>query len=277
MDWWQAIILGIVEGITEYLPVSSTGHLILLQRGMGISASPASDAYAIFIQAGAIVAILGVYAKRVKYMCSGLMGQDNEGLALAMRLVVAFLPAAIVGLLIEHWIKSYLFGLVPITVAWAVGGAVILVVVAIRRRRGQQPDQGFSISELTWQGALIIGLIQCVAMWPGTSRSLVTILGGVLVGMSLPAAVEFSFLLGAVTLTAATAYEGVKQGPAMFQAYGAVDLVLGFLFAWLAATLAVKWMIGYLNTHSMAIFGYYRIALAILVAALLMTGVLSAV
>src|SRR5205807_10290158 len=121
MEWWQAIVLGVVEGVTEYLPISSTGHLLLAQRAMGIEESEAADAYAICIQAGAILAVLGLYARRVSEMCLGLVGRHREGLQLFLKLFVAFLPAAVVGLLLAKTIKKELFGLWPVVGAWFVG------------------------------------------------------------------------------------------------------------------------------------------------------------
>ena len=281
MHWWQAIILGIVEGLTEYLPVSSTGHLILAEHIMGMDptagARKAADAYAIFIQAGAILAVLGLYYRRVKQMILGLFGKDGQGLRMATCVIVAFLPAAIIGLGIEHWLKRHLFKPWPIVFAWGVGGVVILAVAWWRKHndKGEKSTPGFTIVDLTWKGALIIGFAQCLAMWPGTSRSLVTIVAGVLVGMSLSAAVEFSFLLGVATLGAATCYEGLKQRHVMLAHYTPSEMAIGFVFAWIAAVISVKWMVSYLNKHGLAIFGYYRVALAAVVAALILTGVLN--
>lgn len=274
MEWWHAIILGLVEGLTEYLPVSSTGHLLLTQRLLGISSSVSADAFAICIQLGAILAVLGLYYRRVSQMTLGVLGRDPEGLRLSIQVLVAFLPAVVIGLLLEKPIKRYLFGgdelgLWPIVAAWFVGGIAILAVGAWMRRKG---TTGLTLSELTVRAAVVIGLIQCIAMWPGVSRSLVTILGGVLVGLSLPAAVEFSFLLGLLTLTAATAYDGLKYGREMLESFGPLPLLLGLLAAWASAVLAVKWMVGYLNRHGLAIFGYYRILLALVIAGLILAG-----
>jgi len=179
MTWWESLILGVVEGLTEYLPVSSTGHLLLVQRLIGIESSTAADAFAITIQGGAIVAVLGLYFSRVKQMACGVLGKDREGFVLARNILVAFMPAAIVGLLLEKHIRRFLFAgdewdLWPTVIAWFVGGVAILLTAYYRRNRTAEGKQGFELTELTVKMALIIGLAQCVAMWPGTSRSLVT-------------------------------------------------------------------------------------------------------
>jgi undecaprenyl-diphosphatase len=278
MDWWKALILGVVEGLTEYLPVSSTGHLLLTQRALGIPQSESADAFAICIQVGAIVAVLGLYFSRVRQMVLGVVGRDAQGLQMATNVIAAFLPAAIIGLLLEKPIKKYLFGgeawgLWPIVAAWFFGGVAILVVSWWQASRQTKTHQaGLSLESLTWKMAIVVGLIQCIAMWPGVSRSLVTIVGGVIVGLSLPAAVEFSFLLGLLTLTAATVYDGLKYGEEMVQSFGPLALFFGFLGAWISAVLAVKWMVAYLKSHGMQIFGYYRIALAIVVTVLIFAG-----
>lgn len=269
MEWWQALILGIVEGLTEYLPVSSTGHLLVTQRLLGIEASTAAGAFAICIQAGAIVAVLGLYANRVGQMARGIVGKNTDGLRLAINLTVAFIPAAIAGLLLEEPIKKYLFGgeewgLWPVVAAWFVGGVAILAV-AWHKRKHPSPAGGMALEDLTWRLALLIGAAQCLAMWPGVSRSLVTIVGGLLIGLRLSSAVEFSFLLGVLTLGAATSYDGLKHGAMMLEAFGPGALLLGFLGAWVSAVLAVKWMVSYLNRHGMEIFGYYRIGIALAV------------
>lgn len=280
----QATVLGIVEGLTEYLPVSSTGHLLLTERILGIGADPhatpeqnrrtkeASDAYTIVIQIGAIIAVLGLYFRRVWQMLAGLVGKDEEGRRLLINIIAGFLPAAVIGLLFNKLIKSYLFGSWPVIVAWFVGGVAILVVS--RRNRNRERGGGLPLADLTWRMALIIGFAQCIAMWPGVSRSLVTIVGGLLVGLSLSSAVEFSFLLGLVTLTAATGYDTLKHGQIMLQTFDALSLAVGILFAFAAAVLSVKWMVGYLNRHGLAIFGYYRVGLALVAGVMLLSGTL---
>lgn len=266
MDLLQALILGLVEGITEYLPVSSTGHLLIAQRLLGIEQGEAANGYAIAIQGGAILAVLGTYRKRVAGMVGGLMGRDAAGLNLALCILAAFMPAAILGLLFDDAIEAQLFGVKPVIAAWVVGGVLILALTRwVERRR-----EGLDLAHLGWRAAILIGLIQAVAMWPGTSRSLVTILGGLAVGLSLAAAVEFAFLLGVLTLTAATAYTIVKSGDGMLGSYGWPALLTGFLAAWISAALAVKWMVAWLNRHGLALFAWWRFAAAGLAAWLLL-------
>ncbi len=279
MEWWHAIILGIVEGLTEYLPVSSTGHLLVTQQLLGIGvadeqAKTAADAYAICIQAGAIVAVLWLYFGRVKQATLGVVGRSEPGRRLTLNLLAGFVPAAVIGLAFNDMIKDQLFGVWPIIAAWFVGGLAILIVVYRRRAHGETPRSGMDLDSLTWKLALIIGFAQCLAMWPGVSRSLITIVGGVLVGLSLPAAVEFSFLLGLITLGAATCYDATKHGELMLKTYEPLSLALGLLFAFISAVLAVKWMVAYLNNHSMAVFGWYRVAIAVIVAALVLAEVI---
>ena len=273
MSMVQAAVLGVVEGVTEYLPVSSTGHLLLTQRVMGIGQTPetseAAEAYAVCIQLGAILAVVGLYFRRVRQMAEGVFGRNPEGLKLGINVVTAFLPAAVIGLAFEKTIKHHLFGPWPIVGAWFVGGIVILIVdrwvISPRRRDGR----GGSLADITWKMAVGIGLVQCLAMWPGTSRSLATILGGLFAGLSLGAAVEFSFLLGLVTLSAATVHDAAKYGVGMIHAYGWLAPTVGLITATISAALAVKWMVAYLQKHPMAVFGYYRILLAIGVASAL--------
>jgi undecaprenyl-diphosphatase len=277
----QAIVLGAVEGMTEYLPVSSTGHLLVVQSLMGLDktdsdakgdaedAKTAADAYAICIQAGAIIAVLGLYNGRVMQMVYGILGKDMEGLRMAFITGVAFLPAAIIGVAFDDSIKAYLFGMWPVVAAWLVGGLAILAVTWWKRESRERITTGKSLEQLNIRMGLVIGLMQCIAMWPGVSRSLITIVGGVLVGLSLPAAVEFSFLLGLVTLGAATSYDALKHGGLMLQTFDVLSLGMGLIAAFIFAVLSIKWMVAYLNRHSLAIFGYYRVLVAMVVAVLI--------
>ena len=277
MNWYEAMVLGLVEGLTEYLPVSSTGHLILTQRALGIAQSEAADAYAICIQAGAIVAVLGLYWQRVVQMARGALRRDAEGRTLLVNIVAAFVPAAVIGLLFEERIDSLLGSLWYTVAAWLVGGVAILLV-SWRRRNGAGQTPGKELHQLTWRFALIIGFAQCIAMWPGVSRSLVTIVGGVLIGLRLTAAVEFSFLLGVVTLGAASAYKGMKHFDVLMDngGQGPIPLLIGFFFAFISAAIAIKWMVAYLKKHNLAIFGWYRVAVAAIVAMLIVAKVLHA-
>lgn len=314
MNWWQSLVLGVIEGITEYLPVSSTGHLIVAQRFMGIGtdADPfkavleneAANCFAICVQGGAIAAVAGLYWPRVRQMILGLLGRDKEGLHLVLALLCGFLPAAVIGLLANDWIEAKLFHFKWVALAWFVGGIAILAVDRWMKRGGG--SQGVDLARITLQMALLVGLAQCVAMWPGTSRSLMTILGGLLVGLRLGAAVEFSFLLGLVTLGAATAKKAVwpvdlaekwagipgyeaqaalhevaakydaKFGGAMlmWDTYGLLPLLVGLVAATVSAAVAVKWMVGYLNRRGLGIFGWYRILIGIAAAGMIATNFL---
>jgi undecaprenyl-diphosphatase len=286
MSLGQAIVLGVVEGVTEYLPVSSTGHLLLAEHAMGMDGSgskpspersdakDAVDAYTICIQAGAIIAVLWLYFPRIRRMLRGVMGKDPGGFSMLLNIVVAFLPAAVIGLLFNRLIKSYLFGPWPVVAALFVGGLAIFVLERWREARGARGEKGLPLDRLTWVAALIIGFAQCLAMWPGVSRSLATIAGGVLVGLSMSAAVEFSFLLGMVTLGAATGYDALKHGKVMLQSFDGLSMTVGLAVAFISAVVSVKWLVAYLNRHGLAVFGYYRIALALLVAALIVWKVL---
>jgi undecaprenyl-diphosphatase len=255
MEWWQSIVLGLVEGVTEYLPISSTGHLILAERAIGLGDDEASRTYTICIQAGAIAAVLGIYLPRIGAM---LLGTER---ALFGKIVLAFLPAALLGVATEKWIDAHLFGLWPVVGAWFVGGAAILLF-ASRLRGGDR-----TIGAIDGRTALAIGLCQCLALWPGTSRSLVTIGGGLLLGLSMSAAVEFSMLLGLLTLSAATFWKGMHHGHAMLEHYGLSAIASGFLVAAVAAWISVKWMIAWLQSRGLGLFGGYRVILALAVAA----------
>lgn len=267
MDLWQALILGLVEGVTEYLPVSSTGHLLVAQRLLGIEPSEAANAYAIAIQAGAIAAVLGLYRARVGQMLRGLVGRDRAGVKLLGALGVAFLPAAILGIALDESIEAALFGPWPIIGAWIAGGILILAVARRLPRQG-----GLPIESIGPRVAFLVGCAQCIAMWPGVSRSLATILGGLAVGLSMAAAVEFSFLLGLITLGAATAYKTVGSGAIMVQAYGPLPLAVGFLAACLFAVVAVRWMVSWLQSRGLELFGWWRLVVAGAATALILVG-----
>ena len=274
MTTWKAIVLGAVEGITEYLPISSTGHLIVTQRILGIgdtsATKDAADSYAIAIQFGAILAVLVLYRRRILTILQGLFGRDADGRSLFVSLFIAFVPAVIVGVLFEKSIKENLLGTGPVIAAWIVGGIVLLVLAP--RIKPDRP--GLSITAIGPRQALVIGVAQVLAMWPGTSRSLVTILAALFVGMTLAAAVEFSFLLGLMTLGAATIYETGKNGSTMIDAYGWVDPLVGLVVAFVFAVAAVRWMVTWLQTRSLAVFGWERLVVAVVTIGLIATNVI---
>ncbi len=269
----KAVVLGLVEGATEYLPVSSTGHLLVTERILEVGQSPAeksvTDTYTVVIQIGAIVAVLGIFRKRFKLMLDGVLHADAGGRSLLRSLVVAFVPAAIIGKLFGDPIKEHLLRPWPVVGAWIVGGIVILAFGANRNRFRARID---SLQAIPPTAALAIGAAQTVALWPGTSRSFVTILAALALGCSMTVAVEFSFLLGFVTLSAATALELAQNGSEMVDHFGILNPVVGIAVAGVAAFASVRWMITYLERHSLTIFGWDRIALGLGVGVLLVTG-----
>lgn len=264
----EAIVLGVVEGITEYLPVSSTGHLLVVGEllGIGHGAEQALDTFSIAIQFGAILAVLVLYRSRVTSVARGLVGRDESGLAVASRVALAFVPAAAVGLVAGDALKDALFGPVPVTIAWAIGGVFLLLW---RPRAGR-----LSLEEMPHRAALVIGVAQVAALWPGVSRSLVTLVAALAVGLTLVAAVEFSFLLGMVTLSAATVLDLTRNGADLVDAYGIVAPAIGLVTAFVTAVVAITWMVSWLETRSLRIFGWWRLVVAGVATCLLVAGVL---
>ena len=270
----QAIILGLVEGLTEYLPVSSTGHLLVTNELLGLNETAASEAaietYAICIQVGAIIAVLFLYQERIRQMIDGLLGRSEEGRRILIAVIIAFTFTAIIGLSLQDIIRERFFGVGPIAGAWLVGGIGILIL----SRTGWFDRTTKELGSLTWQNAVVIGLIQAIAIWPGVSRSMITIIGAVLIGLSLRAAVEFSFLLGLITLTAATALEGLQGGAELIDTFGITTPLIGLVVAFASAMGAVKWMVSWLNDKGFEVFGWYRVAIGILAFILLAAGVI---
>jgi len=291
----QAAVLGVVEGITEYLPVSSTGHLILTAWLLGLDRDPATkqavDAFTIIIQGGAILAVLGLYRRRVLSMLRGLAGRDPAGRRLLVNLFIAFLPAAVLGVLLDDLIEAHLFRPVPVLAALGLGGVLLLVLGGwLRRARHERTDAAMdgaadgaggdpsldrrSIESISWRRALLIGLMQPIAMWPGTSRSMMTIVGGMVTGLRPKDAAEFSFLLGLPTLGGACLYKVAKSvsrheaglGGFIDDLGGVAPVAVGILVAMLSAAVAVKWLVAYLAKHGMALFGWWRIALCVVMA-----------
>lgn len=265
LSLFQAIVLGFVEGATEYLPVSSTGHLLIVEHLMGMDGDErqkeSANSLAICIQAGAILAVLVLYFRRIRQIVLGMLGRDADGLRLLINLCVAFLPAAVIGLLAKDWIKEHLFGVMPVAAALFVGG--VLILIQARGKISKDATIGKSILDMSWKDAIFVGILQCVAFWPGFSRSLATILGCRLAKLHMAAAVEFSFLLGLLTLSAATAYEGLKHGKEMIADYGMAMPTVALVTAFVAAVVSVRFMVGSLAKYGLTPFGYYRIVLAI--------------
>ena len=266
----KAIVLGAVEGITEYLPVSSTGHLLVTQRLFDLGTGQgkvAADTYAVAIQVGAILAVVALYRRRLGQLVLGLFGRDADGRRLLIRLVVAFLPAAAIGGALNHTIKDHLFGPWPVVGAWAVGGAFLLL-----RKPGMFAERGLAITDISVRSAAIIGFAQALALWPGVSRSLVTIVAALALGCTMAAAVEFSFLLGLATLTAATILDLGKDGRTLIDDYGWRTPLLGTLVAFATAVVAVRWLVTYLRTRPLTHFGWYRLAIAAVTVGLIWHG-----
>ena len=272
----QAAVLGVVEGLTEYLPVSSTGHLILVNHAMGLSRFtdpahplrsglekvPAVDAFNIVIQLGAILAVLGLYRKRVGQMLLGLVGRDPAGRRLVANLLIAFLPAAVVGVTLHHWITEYLFNPVSVIAALAVGGVLMIVIEHYFWRRRRDVPRITDVAQTRYWQALVIGLAQVLAMWPGTSRSMITILAALVVGLDMVTAAEFSFLLALPTLGAATVYEGARNWHVLAGSAGMDGVLIGLVVSGVVAALAIKGFVRWLTGHGLMPFGVYRLALA---------------
>jgi len=294
MEIWHAIILGLVEGITEYLPISSTGHLIIVSALLGLDAEgvkSSADAFSIVIQGGAILAVLGLYWSRIVQMILGLLGKSPEGRRLAFNLIIAFLPAAVFGVLLNDLIKEHLFSTWPVLAALALGGVWMIWLGRGKKHHVSIEEGGphdskapqMTIDAITWRTALGIGIFQVFAMWPGTSRSMMTIAGGTLLGLKPKDAAEFSFLLGLPTLGGACVYtfgknwmESREAGTeTMIEQLGFAPTLVGIAVATVSAAFAIKWLVSFLNRHGLGVFGWYRIALAIVLGALIAGGVVT--
>ncbi len=283
----DAIILGVIEGITEFLPISSTGHLIIATtflkldgetpltaadgqplwfkkpspkhpEGEPLTLKLAADTYSVVIQFGAIAAVAGLYWRQIRSMMLGLLGRDAAGLRLLRNIIIAFIPAAVIGLALSGWIDKHLFSIGAVVTA-QISGAV-LMFAAERWRKTHASTR--PISELTSRNALGIGALQCAALWPGTSRSMTTIVGGYFAGLDPRKAAEFSFLLGFVTLTAATIYKSYRSGAAMIEVFGWPHVLLGCVVAAVTAAVSIRFLIHYLTRHGLGLFAVYRLVTA---------------
>ncbi len=249
MSYIQAIIIAIIEGLTEFLPVSSTGHMILADSLMAIQDKEFAKTFEIVIQLGAIMAVLLIYIKRF-----------FVGLDIYMKLFVAFLPTGIIGLLAYKTIKHYLFNPFTVSISLIVGGVVLIL---LDKWSEQKKSEYKEIEDITYKGAVKIGLIQCVSMIPGVSRAAATIFGGVFSGFDRKQAAEFSFLLAIPTMFAASGYDLLKEKDNI-HSDDITILLLGAFVAFLVAIVAVKGFIAFLNKYGFKHFGYYRIVLGVL-------------
>ena len=254
---WIAVILGIVEGLTEFLPISSTGHLIIAGHLLGFTGS-AAETFEIVIQLGAILAVVWEYRRHLAQVVAGVLrpSPDPLSFALARNLVLAFLPAAVAGFLLHGVIRDYLFG--PITVAWAliVGGFVMLGVEAMQSKT--EGGRVGSIMQISWGKALAVGCAQTLALFPGVSRAGATIIGGMLSGLDRRTATEFSFYLAIPTMFAATGYDLLKSWGSL-SADMMIPFAIGFALAFVSALVAVRSFIRFISHHDFRPFAWYRI------------------
>lgn len=250
-----ATILGIIEGLTEFLPISSTGHLNLASHFLSLE-GPGIAAFNIVIQLGAILAVVVHYRALLLRHVNGIVARKSESVALATGIVVAFLPLSVVGLLFHKAIKTHLEGPTPIAIALIVGGVVMLAATLYRRGRGAASEEG--LEKVTRGRALLIGLGQCFAVFPGASRSMTTIVAGELSGLGTATAAEFSFLLSIPTIAAATLYEGWKERHVLAEV-GALNIGIGFTVSFFVAWAVIAGFLKYLKRHGLAPFGVYRI------------------
>jgi undecaprenyl-diphosphatase len=267
----KAAILGIVEGLTEFLPISSTGHLILSSSLLGFRGENVAT-FEIAIQTGAMLAVIWEYRRKLIDTVAGI-ARERTAQRFALNVIVAFLPAVVFGLAFGSFIKAKLFHPVPVATAFLVGGLIILWVEARHRRafgerdlEGRRLARVETVDDMTVVDALKVGLVQCLAMIPGTSRSGATIIGGMLFGLSRRAATEFSFYLAIPTLIGAGVYSLWKQRGILTTA----DLPLfavGFVFAFISALLCIRWLIRYISTHDFTVFAWYRIVFGVVVLA----------
>ncbi|MGE0111375.1 undecaprenyl-diphosphate phosphatase [Aquabacterium sp.] len=260
----KAAVMGIVEGLTEFLPISSTGHLILANALMDFGGSAGTEKAKVFeiaIQTGAIFAVILVYLQRIKDTVTGL-GSDPVAQRFALNVIIGFLPAVVMGLLLGKLVKEHLFSPTVVATTFIIGGFFIMLAEKLPVR--YQTSRVESMDDMTPLDALKVGLVQCLALVPGTSRSGATIIGGMLMGLSRKTATDYSFFLGIPTLVGAGAYSLYKERALLSLA----DLPLfltGLVFAFLSAWVCVRWLIRYVSSHNFMPFAWYRIAFGVLI------------
>ena len=263
MPIWIALVLGAVEGLTEFLPVSSTGHLVLASRALGLTDATAST-FDVVVQAGALVAVIVHYRALLGRHILGLVHREPATMRLVAALLAGFMPAAILGVLARKAIKAFLFKPLPVALALFVGGVVMIVVDRWARRRTEAPID--RLEDVTPVHGLWIGLAQCASLWPGTSRAMSTIVGGQLCGLSTATAAEFSFLLAIPVLTAATMLDAAKDGAALVATREAqLALLVGLLTSFLVAWAVIATFLRFLRARGLAPFGWYRMLVAVAV------------
>jgi undecaprenyl-diphosphatase len=262
----KALCLGVVEGLTEFLPISSTGHLILVGELLDFNDAK-GKVFEIFIQSGAILAVCWEYRARLARVTLGLGRKDPTAWRFATNLLIAFLPAAVLGLLFASAIKTHLFHPVPVALAFIVGG--LLILWAERRRHVVRVTE---VDDMTWRDALKIGLAQSLALIPGTSRSGATIIGGLFFGLSRRAATEFSFFLAIPTLIAATFYDVIKHRE-LLEAADIPLFSVGFVASFVSAFIAVRGLLRFISRHDFTVFAWYRIVFGGIVLLTAYTGV----
>lgn len=259
-EWLNIIILGIVEGLTEFLPISSTGHLIIAGSWLNIN-DPRFDALNIIIQLGAILAVVWHYRKQLINIL--INWRQNP---IIRNLIIAFLPVLILGPLLHKKIKILLFNPPVVAVALFVGGILIFVAEYFMKKRQQNNYiEVDNLEQMSWQKALAIGLFQIFSMIPGTSRSAATIIGGLFSGLSRKAATEFSFYLALPTLGGAFVYELYKSHNIFTSSRDWEILIVGLVVSFITALIAIRWLLGFVQKHSFNVFAWYRIILAIIV------------
>ena len=256
----KAAVMGVVEGLTEFLPISSTGHLILAGALLGMD-DDKSKVFDIAIQTGAIFAVILVYWQKIRTTVKALP-HSADAQRFALNVFIAFVPAVVLGLLFGKAIKAHLFTPTVVATTFIIGGFIILWA----ERRQARSVHIAEVEDMRWQDALKVGLVQCLAMIPGTSRSGATIIGGMLLGMSRKAATDFSFYLAIPTLMGAGAYSLYKDR-ALLSLADAPMFVVGLVFSFLSAWVCVRWLLKFISSHSFEVFAWYRIAFGLVVLA----------
>lgn len=263
-DVWHAIVLGLIEGLTEFLPVSSTGHLILASELLGFTGE-GSVAFKISIQLGAILAVLVAYRERFTHVLKGLAQRDPDSIHFTRNILIGFLPAMVIGAFAYSAIREMLQSPTIVAVSLIVGGIIILLIEKLVK-----PRAATSVEKMGWRTALGVGVVQCLAMVPGVSRSGATIMGGLVMGLDRKTAAEFSFFLAVPTMAAATVFSLYKEREALnLDDLGLI--AIGFVVAFLCALFVVKWLVGFVGKHGFAPFAWYRIILGGITLAVLFT------